>query len=80
MMMSDDALLAWLPASPNEVPVLIAAVQSAARQRGLAEQIPPPPDAPDNCCGNDCIECVWLGYYPALGDWRDTVVASWAGR
>lgn len=79
MMMSDSALLAWLPASPSEVPVLVAAVQSVARQRGL-DSIPPPPDAPDNCCGNDCIECVWLGYYPLLGDWRDAVVASWAGR
>lgn len=78
-MMDDEALLAWLPATPDEVPVLIDAVRAAALQRGF-DQLLPPPAAPDNCCGNDCIECVWLGYYAQLGDWRDGAVASWAGR
>lgn len=73
----DKALLAWQPASPAEAQALIDAVHAAAHQHGHA--LSPAPDAPENCCGNDCIECVWLGYYTELGDWRDAVMSGWVG-
>jgi len=76
-MITDTSLLAWQPDSPSVARALIAAVGRCAEQRGLSE-LPPPPPEPDNCCGNECIECVWLGYYQELAYWRDEAVLRWS--
>jgi hypothetical protein len=73
-MIPDAALLAWNPASPAEARALVAAVQD--RAKAFALNLPAPPAEPDNCCGNDCVECVWLGHYAELAFWRDDALAD----
>lgn len=75
-MIPDDALLQWTPASPAEARALMQAVLASASARGVA--LPPAPTEPDNCCANDCVECVWLGHYAELAYWRDEAVLRWA--
>jgi hypothetical protein len=74
--MTDDALQAWQPDDPAQARALVKLVQSLAQQRGV--QLPAAPAEPDNCCGNDCLECVWLQHYQALGYWRDEAVLRWS--
>jgi hypothetical protein len=75
-MIPDDALLQWNPGSPTEAKALVQAVQASAQARGV--DLPSPPAEPDNCCGNDCVECVWLGHYSEVSYWRDEAVLRWA--
>lgn len=75
-MNTDTLLLAWNPCDPAEARALVSAVRRSAEQHGVP--LEDPPTEPDNCCGNDCIECVWAGHYQALAYWRDQAVLTWA--
>lgn len=75
-MLTDDVLLNWYPCGRDEARALVAQVLRRAQAEGV--DLPPPPTEPDNCCGNDCIECVWLAHDQAVGDWRDEAVLRWA--
>ena len=72
-MIPDAALLAWNPASPEEARALVAAVRQ--RAQALGQRLPEAPAEPDNCCGNDCVECVWLGHWAELAFWRDDALS-----
>jgi hypothetical protein len=74
-MISDQALQGWIPASLGEARALVRAVLERAGALGVV--LAPPPLEPDNCCGNDCVGCVWDGYYAELIYWRDEALLHW---
>lgn len=76
VLLSDQMLLAWQPAEPSEAQALVRAVQARASARAVT--LPAPPEAPTNCCGNDCNGCVWDGYYSEISYWRDEAVLRWS--
>ena len=39
-------------------------------------KLPPTEPAPDECCANDCRDCVWTDYSAALDEWRRVVGAE----
>jgi hypothetical protein len=75
-MMTDAALQAWQPDEPAQARALVSAVQNLALSRGVS--LPPAPLEPDNCCSNDCLECVWLQHYQELAYWRDEALLRWS--
>lgn len=75
-MIPDTALQAWQPAAPGEARALVRAVLERAQSLGVV--LAPAPVEPDNCCGNDCVGCVWDGYYADVTYWRDEAMLQWA--
>lgn len=75
-MLPDEALAHWVPTDESEARSLIRALQARATSLALPLS-PAPPVAPDNCCGNGCIGCVWEGYGQEVAWWRDDLLAGW---
>lgn len=48
---------------------VIAHLQQRAKSAGIELNEPPP--EPEGCCGNDCSDCVWDGWYDEVAYWRD---------
>ena len=49
------------------------ALTTAAPPFPTAPKLPRPTEpAPDECCANDCRDCVWTDYAAALDEWRRT--------